>query len=261
MGIEKKSNLIWNIFFITGSILLIILLISFGFTFGTLFCAVLFIMLVIIISINRLYIKHKKNKMIRSIRNIINITFLLFITSFLFVEILIIREFYFKENTDVYAEYVVILGAGLEGDKVSKRLEKRLLKGVDYLIKNEQSKVIVSGGQGDDEDISEAEAMGRYLIENGIEQHRIYYEDKSTSTVENLLYSKQILINDFNVKQPKILIVTSDYHMFRAKMISRKLQIQNYGITSQDELSVKINYLVREYFAVVKDYLLLGLEL
>lgn len=241
--------------------LLNFMLIVFGFTFGTIFFLGLCITLIILTIINKVYLKQRNNKIIVSMRNIANIVFLAFIVSFLLVEFLIVSEAYRKEDTEVYVDYVVILGAGLDGDKVSKRLEKRLLKGTDYLKENENSKVIVSGGQGEDEDISEAEAMGRYLVSKGIDEDRIYYEDKSTSTVENLLYSKEILNNDLNANNPLILIVTSDYHMFRAKMVSRKLKLQSYGIASESELSVKMNYLIREYFAVVKDWLVLELKL
>lgn len=258
---ENKCNLVWNSIFIICSILLAVMLIVFGFTFGTLFFAVFCIALVIIRITNKIYVQQKHNTIIVVVRNTVNVVFLLFIASFLLVEFLIISEFYAKEDPEVHVDYVVILGAGLEGDKVSKILEKRLLKGTDYLIKNEKSKVIVSGGQGEDEDISEAEAMGRYLIEKGIDEDRIYYEDKSTSTVENLLYSKQILSDNSNIINPQILIVTSDYHMFRAKMISKKLNLQSYGMVSESELSVKINYLIREYFVLVKDWLLLGFKL
>lgn len=111
-----------------------------------------------------------------------------------------------SDSSDI--KYAVILGAGLNGDQISERLKIRLDTALLYLKEN-HIPIIVSGGQGEDELISEAEAMKRYLIDNGIESDRILLEDKSTSTYENLLFSK----NTMKLENPKIALVTSDYHM------------------------------------------------
>lgn len=250
-------NTIWRIVLLICITLLIVSLIVFGLTFGTIFLILLTIGIVFLFFINRLSIIYERNKFIKTFRTISNISFIIFIISFLLVQFFIFQEINSNIDNQDKVDYVVILGAGLNGDKVSKRLEGRLLKAIEYLKENPSIEVIVSGGQGADEDISEAKAMGRYLIDKGISKDRILYEDQSTSTVENLKYSKEIIIKHMNNKLPKILIVTSDYHMFRAKMISKKLNMESSGIVSKGQLTVKINYLIREYFALVKDWLIL----
>lgn len=100
----------------------------------------------------------------------------------------------------------------------------------------------MSGGQGEGESISEAQAMGRYLID----------ERQSTMTQENLRYSKALIDEAKTVEHPRVLIVTSDYHMFRATWIAQSVPIRSVGLPSPSPLFVRINYMVREYFAVVQ---------
>lgn len=272
MAIRKRINLVWNILLLICLVVLVILIITFGFTFGTLFFLSFFVFLVTIRLVNILSMQRRNSKAITLVKNIINLGFIIFIISFFVIEALIISESISKQDHIVEADYVIILGAGLEGDQLSKRLEKRLIKGLEYLKNNENSKVIVSGGQGEDEYISEAEAMGRYLLENGIEKDRISSEDRSTSTLENLLFSRRIIASSIDtsstdasntdtpnpqITDPKILIVTSDYHMYRAIMIAEQLGMNCQGFASDSELAVKANYLIREYFALLKDMIIL----
>ncbi len=148
---------------------------------------------------------------------------------------------------------MIILGAGLEGDQVSKRLKLRLDKALEVLMLNDDMMVIVSGGQGKDELISEAEAMKRHLIKNGIDASRIIKEDRSTSTYENFLFSKT---KYEAMKIPeKVLIVTSDFHVFRSQMIAKSLGFQSEALCSKSELHVLSNYMIREIPAVVNDFL------
>lgn len=86
-------------------------------------------------------------------------------------------------------DYVIVLGARLYGDIPSPALMERLKVVKEYLIENKDVKVVVSGGQGIDEDIPEAHAMEKYLADNGVEKDRIIIEDKSTTTFENLKLS------------------------------------------------------------------------
>ena len=121
-------------------------------------------------------------------------------------------------------------------------------------MENKDIPVVVSGGQGSAESISEAAAMGMYLKSAGIEDNRIFYESKSTTTYENLKYSKQ-LIGKLGLKEPTVLIVTNDYHIVRAKMIAKEVGLRNYGLGADSPFFVKINYFIREYFGIVKTWL------
>lgn len=151
--------------------------------------------------------------------------------------------------------YIIVLGAGLKGEKPSLTLAHRLDKSYEYLIENPDTKVIVSGGQGYDEPITEALAMERYLIEKGIDKERIIKEEDSTSTYENLKFSKELL-NEMgeDVTSLKIGIISNDFHIFRALHLAKELSYQEvYGCSAKSVFWLKPNNYIREAFAVVKD--------
>lgn len=149
-------------------------------------------------------------------------------------------------------EYVVILGAQVRGETPSRVLQKRINAAADYLEQYPLAIAVCSGGQGKGEAISEAEAIRRGLIEKGIEEERILLEDRSTSTVENILYSREIIGDD----SLPVTIVTNDFHLFRALRISRKQGLINaQGLGAVNFQPVTVHYYVREFFAVLKDLL------
>jgi uncharacterized SAM-binding protein YcdF (DUF218 family) len=173
--------------------------------------------------------------------------------SFICIEALILESTHSDEMEKV--EYVIVLGAGLRGEQLSLSLYYRLNKAIEYLNFNPQSKAVVSGGQGPGEDITEAEAMKRFLIAKGIQENRVLVEDKSTSTFENLLYTKRILEREEGYIDGKIMIVTNDFHMFRAKFLASRLGFIPYGAPA-----MSVNYLrpyqyFREYFGFIKSLL------
>ncbi len=151
------------------------------------------------------------------------------------------------------ADTMIILGAGLNGDQVSERLKLRLDKALEASKINQKMTIIVSGGQGSDELISEAEAMKHYLVKAGIDEKMIILEDKSTSTYENFLYSKTK--TDKFEPSENVLIVTSDFHIFRSKFIAKDLGWNTQALCSKSELHVLSNYLIREIPAVVNDFI------
>lgn len=156
---------------------------------------------------------------------------------------------YEKSNCEKFCEYVLVLGARiLDEDTPCKVLENRLISAIIYLQKFENSKVIVSGGTGIDEPISEGYVMKKYLINHGIDKHRIFVEDLSTNTFENLKNTKQIL-KDVD----EILIITSKYHLFRSKILARRVGFRKiYLIGSEVNVSNRQKNIIREIFAVIK---------
>lgn len=186
-------------------------------------------------------------------RKFIYSVLLLSLLSFTLIESMLILNSSSQE--EIGTDYMIILGAGVNGDVVSLTLQERLLKGIEYLNKHPDAKVIVSGGQGFGENISEAEAMEKYLISRGINAKRIIKEDKSTSTNENFRFSKEILLN---AKEggTELMVITSDFHMLRSKMLARRVGFVPYGITCSTPVSVRLNCYVREYFAFIKSYFL-----
>ena len=160
---------------------------------------------------------------------------------------------YGKTDTATYNEdAVVVLGAAVHGKTPSRTLRYRLKKAVDYHKQNPDAIIIVSGGQGAQEDISEAEAMKIYLIENGVASDKIIKEDKSTSTTENFAFSKEILDKTFD-NDYDVAFVTNEYHILRASLCAKRAGLENTThLHSNTTLSYLISGTLRECLAVVK---------
>ncbi|MGN1411627.1 MAG: YdcF family protein [Oscillospiraceae bacterium] len=154
-----------------------------------------------------------------------------------------------KEPTNI-----IVLGCKVKGTRPSLMLKRRLDTAYKYLTENEDVIVIVSGGQGNDEQISEAQCMKEYLVSNGISESRIIMEDKSTSTYENFKYSKQIL-QEHNLPTDTITIVTDGYHQLRASMIAKKLDFNTYNISAYTSWFLVPTYFVREWFGVAYQFI------
>ena len=147
-------------------------------------------------------------------------------------------------------DYVIIHGAGLlEGEKVSRLLADRLDKAIEVYHKDPTPPVLIpSGGRGDDEKISEAAAMEKYLLEKGIPAGKIIIEDRSATTFENLENSKAII--DAQEGSRYIALVTSNYHVYRALRYCRKIGLRCVGIGSRVALYYWPSALIREYIAI-----------
>jgi uncharacterized SAM-binding protein YcdF (DUF218 family) len=131
------------------------------------------------------------------------VLFIVVFISFIVIEMAIISEMNAPKVDPIEdIDFIIILGAGLDGDQISRTLKQRLDKSVDVIKHNKDTRVIVSGGQGEGELISEAEAMGEYLINLHIPYKRLIFENKSTTTKENLSYSKG-LIDDLGIENPQ----------------------------------------------------------
>jgi len=157
-------------------------------------------------------------------------------------------------DADIPCDYIIVLGAGLDGETPSLTLVDRLRRCTDYMNDFPESTAIVSGGMGSGETITEALAMERYLISKGISPSRIIKEEKATNTNENLIFSKEI-IDERN--GGSVAIISSDYHIFRAGKLAEKQGISATMLAARTTLPIlRINYAVREGFALVKARLL-----
>lgn len=149
---------------------------------------------------------------------------------------------------------MIVLGCGLEGNRPSQMLAHRLRRAESWLREHPQMPVIVSGGQGTDEVISEAACMHDWLVSHGIEEERIYMEDRSTATHENLIFSREII--DSKGLPEKIVVVTNNFHSYRAALIAKKC-----GYTDVRSLPAKTTWwlfptsVMREYFAVPREWI------
>ena len=131
-----------------------------------------------------------------------------------------------SDDTSHDEDAIIVLGAGIHGERVSLTLKNRLEAATLYHKKNPDALIVVSGGQGPQEDITEALAMERYLIERGIPKDRIIKEERSTSTAENFAFSK-ILLDERLGEEYSVAYVTNDFHIFRAGMIARNAGLEN----------------------------------
>jgi uncharacterized SAM-binding protein YcdF (DUF218 family) len=173
--------------------------------------------------------------------------------SFATVEGLIISKARTSKNSDG-ADYLIVLGAGLYGSVPSPSLRSRLDETIDYAKNNPNTIIIVSGGQGKGENITEAKAMHTYLVARGIDGDRIIEEDKATSTVENIRFSFDIIDSHWEgAGVPKIAILSNEYHLYRASMIAKHEDRLIALVAAETPMfSLKITYYVREYFALLK---------
>ena len=159
-----------------------------------------------------------------------------------------------KDESDRQVDYVIILGGRVYGDKPSNSLNERIKTATKYLKEHEDIKVVASGGTGKGEEISEAEAIKKELVKNGIDENRIIKEDKSKNTVENLKFSLEKINEDraVNNEKVKVLIVTNGYHLYRSKKIAELLGYEAYGLPAATPfISIPKSYL-REFLSIIK---------
>lgn len=157
-----------------------------------------------------------------------------------------------NDTADYTEQTVIVLGCGIRGERVSVGLAKRLDKAYEYHLKNPDAFIIVSGGQGPQEDIPEALAMKRYLVEKGVTEDKIIMEDKSTSTITNFRNSHEIM-KEKGLSASSVVFVTNGYHIYRAAYYAKDegfLEASHLG-TDIIWYTVPMNYM-REMLAVVK---------
>lgn len=148
-------------------------------------------------------------------------------------------------------EYLVVLGAGLNGDVPSLSLTNRLTAALEWLEGHPDCTAIVTGGQGPGENMTEAEAMGIWLEARGIEPERIILEPEATSTWENLENSFEIIRARGDEPDLNCAIVTSEYHLCRAKLMAEDMGVRAYGVAGRTSMpTLMINYFIREAFAL-----------
>lgn len=251
----KKRKIIYTTFTVVGALLIlyyVILKLLFGFiAFSSVFC-----ILGIILFIYG-YAELKFNidiwgRVPRTIRWIITGLFSIGFIIFISIESIIIYNghHYDTEKPD----YLMILGAGLRGSSISTSLLYRLETALDFHEIYPDVKIIVSGGKGEGENITEASAMRNFLVDNGVDKSLIIMEDKSTDTYENFLYTKELL-----EKQGKedftITIVSNNFHMYRAKFLASKVGFDTLGYPAPSHKASTLVFHVREFFGVIKAYI------
>lgn len=151
------------------------------------------------------------------------------------------------------ADYALVLGAAVKEDgNASRIMRQRLRAALHFMEENPDAHVILSGGQGDDEPITEAECMYKTILEMGADETRLILEDNSFNTRENLLNSMEIIEKRGGTGKP-IALITSEFHQRRAAYIADGLQIDTCAVSAHtDQWFYRVNYTLREVFAFVK---------
>lgn len=161
----------------------------------------------------------------------------------LFLGSLMLRAIDRGEHDDYDA--LIVLGAAVHGDRVTWVLSNRLDTAYDYAAAHPNTTLVVSGGQGDGESVTEASAMAGYLVRRGIDQSRILLEDKATSTAENFAFSKAIIDEQLG-KDASIGFVTTRFHVYRAGRVALKGGLPARGLGAPDVWYLAINNFLRE---------------
>lgn len=243
--------------YIIFGILSILYFIGCFFTFGFVinFSSFFLFVGVMLITVEIFKIKFKGNILegrFNHILSLFRVLIIVFLISFIGIESMLIYNSFERNNKKT--DFVVILGAAVRGKTMTLALYQRMEKGLEYLNEYPDVKVVVSGGKGPGEDIPEAQAMKEFLLKHGVNEKRIIVEDKSKNTVQNLKNTKNILEKLYGKQNFKITLVTSNFHVFRAKMLGERAGFKVYGVPAPIHKGIILNSYVREYFAVIKSF-------
>ena len=168
---------------------------------------------------------------------------------FCIVEVPIIKNA--RTDADDERPYLIVLGAAVYGDQPSLTLVRRMEGALEYLERCPESRVIVSGGKGPGESVTEAQAMHDWLVSHGVSEERILLEDRATSTRENLSYSFEMIRARGDEPNGQVAIVSSAYHLYRAKSMARLQGVEAAGVAAPwGYPMVMLNYFIREAFGV-----------
>ncbi len=149
-------------------------------------------------------------------------------------------------------DYLIVLGAQVKKDGPSRTLRLRLDKAAEYARQNPETILVLSGGQGRDELVSEAQAMQDYLAQSGIPRSRTILENQSTSTVENIAFSRMII--ESRGEPARVGILTSNFHLYRARKVAAHQGMENVSyIASQSDRVLFLHFCIRDGIAILKE--------
>ncbi len=244
-------------FWITELVLMALFLLLFYVAVGYKTIALALFAITALIGIYRLlsYLGKKNAKTAKILRIVLTSLVCIGLVLFAAIEVIVVGAAHTDENPE--APYLIVLGAGVNGSEPSLSMLYRLDAAKKYLNEYPETRVIVSGGQGTGEDVSEAECMRLWLTDNGIPADRIIMEDKSTSTYENLKNSLEIIDMFSNDPTDRIAVLSQEYHLYRAKFYARELGTDAVGVAADTGNKVMmVSYTMREAFAVAYMWIL-----
>ena len=162
------------------------------------------------------------------------------------------------DQVDGQPEVMLILGCQVKPWGPSVLLQDRLNTALDYLKEAPEMLIVVSGGQGPDEPMTEAQAMAEYLIEHGVSQGRIFQEEQSHNTAQNFRYSGQLLKEEgYDLAETEILVVSNGFHLTRARMLADRMGFEEISTLAapSSHLPSRVKMYIREPLALAKSFL------
>ena len=183
----------------------------------------------------------------RGLKLLLSVLLVLGVLLFIAAEIPVVRAS--RGDGAVEADYIIVLGAGVNGAVPSLSMVNRLTAALAYLEAHPDCVAVLTGGMGAGETVTEAEAMAKWLKDRGIPEARLLLEPRATNTAENLSFSFALLPEP---ERAVVGVVSSEYHLCRAKLMARDLGFTVYGIPAKTTLPLlRINYFIREALGVV----------
>lgn len=182
--------------------------------------------------------------------------FMMFYFALVFFNFLSVSILYQFNHPKPNQDYIIVLGAGLlNGDTVSPLLAKRIDVAIKFYqhqlkVTGKHAKILMSGGQGADEKVPESVAMAAYAKDKGVPQADLLVEEHSTTTLENMQFSKEIMDD----KQPipyQVIFTSNNYHIFRAGIYAHEAGLKADGLGAKTALYYLPNAFLREYIAIV----------
>ncbi len=251
----KRNRANTPLFLIGAVCLLYGLFILFTLSFRYVFNYFYFCLGILLLALSFLWERLKKG-----FRIFFLIAAVLFLTLFVFVEGNIISHSLKGPLPD--ADYVILLGAGVDKRGPSMDYRARLDSALEYLEENPQTKIVCTGAQGPREPVSEAKAGMDYLVKRGVDEKRILLEDQSVNTAGNITNARALLIeNGADPSETPVVIVSADYHLYRASFIAEKLGFRRVSCKGGHGLAVLLpQCYTREFFAYLKDFLVFSLR-
>ena len=191
----------------------------------------------------------RREKGLRLLRTIAIVGLIIGFCLFLVTEIPVLMGS--RSDKETSANYMIVMGAGVNGTEPSLSLLNRLQAAEGWLMENPEAIAVLSGGQGKGEDITEARCMYDWLTERGVDPARLIMEPEATSSYENILYSLELIEAHGGDPTGPVAIVSNDYHLCRIRLIGEALGCDPLGVAARTPyFSLYVNQAIREAAAL-----------
>lgn len=186
----------------------------------------------------------------RAGRITVRVIVICFIAAFLYCTVISVLMISTMRKEPPDGATLIVLGCQVRGEEPSLMLHRRIDAALVYIQSNPDTVAVLSGGQGEGEHISEAEAIYRQLMANGVNQDRMFLENTSTSTYENVAFSEAVIAASGLSKN--VAVVTDGFHQYRAQFYATRLGLAPSAVSSKTPFYVLPYYWLREIAAITE---------